>query len=63
MFRSCANLNYVRCLATSIDAQDCTDNWLNGVAMYGTFKKAAGTNWSGKNSNNGIPSGWTVQEE
>lgn len=63
MFRSCASLNYVRCLATSIDAQDCTDNWLNGVAMYGTFKKAAGTNWSGKNSNNGIPSGWTVQEE
>lgn len=63
MFHNCASLNYVRCLATSIDAQDCTDNWLNGVAMYGTFRKATGTNWSGRNSNNGIPSGWTVLEE
>ena len=60
MFEGCTNLNNVTCLATSITATSCTDDWLNGVAATGTFTKAASmTGWT-LNSPNGIPEGWTV---
>ncbi|MBQ7510428.1 MAG: leucine-rich repeat protein [Prevotella sp.] len=69
MFWGCSNLNYVKCLATDISAANCTDGWLTGVAANGTFVKAAGMNdWTvgpqGEwNEVNGIPEGWTVEEE
>jgi len=67
MFDQCANLNYVKCLATDISAQGSTGFWLNGVAVTGTFVKADGMDdwtvgpqdeWG---SIHGIPAGWTVK--
>ena len=57
MFDGCTKLNSVTCLATNISADDCTYNWLNGVAASGTFTaNNAGVGWSEGAS--GIPSGW-----
>ena len=61
MFEGCSKLNYIKCLATDISAEDCTDGWVEGVAASGTFVKAAGADWSGKTGYDGIPSGWDVQ--
>ena len=57
MFNGCSNLNSVTCLATSISANQCTNNWLYGVAATGTFITPASTNWS--NGASGKPTGWT----
>ena len=60
MFRGCSKLNYVKCLATSISASSCTNNWLDGVASTGTFvKNSSMSDWTTGVS--GIPSGWTIQ--
>ena len=59
MFRNCSSLNYIKCLATDISANNCTSNWVNGVASSGTFvKDASMTGWT--SGVNGIPNGWTV---
>lgn len=60
MFSGCTNLNYIKCLATDISAYDCTTDWVDGVAASGTFVKASGVTWP--TGTNGIPSGWSVQE-
>lgn len=58
MFKECTKLNYVKCLATTINSGG-NDSWLNNVASTGTFVKAAGMeDWPTGAS--GIPSGWTV---
>lgn len=60
MFKGCSKLNYVKCLATSISASSCTNNWLDGVASTGTFvKNSSMSGWTTGVS--GIPSGWTIQ--
>ena len=62
MFNGCTSLNYIKCLATDISANRCTNNWVYGVASTGTFVKAAGmASWTTGNS--GIPTGWTVLDE
>ena len=61
MFAGCTSLNSVTCLATDISASDCTTGWLEGVATTGTFTKASGSTWP--EGSNGIPSGWTVNEQ
>lgn len=68
MFAGCANLNYIKCLATTKSATDCLNGWVGAltiggakVAANGTFVKKAGVSWSTGDS--GIPSGWTVVEE
>lgn len=61
MFRGCSSLNYIKCLATDISATNCTYRWVNGVARTGTFVKDANmSSWT--TGNNGIPTGWTVQD-
>lgn len=60
MFDSCGQLNYVKCLATDMTATGCTTNWLRGVASTGTFVKDANTTWS--TGGDGIPSGWTIED-
>ena len=61
MFIGCTKLNYIKCLATDISASRCTEEWLNGVAASGTFvKDPSMSSWI--TGNNGIPSGWTVQD-
>ena len=60
MFNGCSNLNYIKCLATNISAWACTNGWVSGVASTGTFVKAASmNNWT--TGNNGIPTGWTIE--
>ena len=57
MFFVCTNLNYVKCLATDISAEICTDYWLDNVSSTGDFYTPASTTWSSGIS--GIPAGWT----
>lgn len=56
MFTGCSNLNYIRCLATSISASECTKGWVSNVASQGTFVRVGATNWG--RGNNGIPTNW-----
>ena len=59
MFSGCSNLNYIKMLATNINANDCLKNWVQNVAASGTFVKHPNASLS--TGVNGIPSGWTVQ--
>ena len=59
MFQNCTSLNYLKCIATDISAAACTYNWLSGVPSTGTFIKASSASWP--TGNNGIPSGWTIE--
>ena len=60
MFFNCESLNYIKCLAKDVSADRCTSSWVNGVASTGTFIKSPNmTSWT--TGENGIPSGWTVQ--
>ena len=62
MFYGCTSLNEVTCLATDISAENCTTNWLSGVAATGTFhKNVVMEDWP-INSASGIPTGWNVEE-
>lgn len=60
MFSGCSSLNYIKCLATDIPATSCTTSWVSGVAPTGTFvKHPSMSSWT--TGANGIPEGWTVQ--
>lgn len=71
MFNNCANLNYIKCLASSgLNATSATTVWVTGVASSGTFVKDHNTTTgsSAGNSvwtkgNNGIPTNWLVQDD
>jgi hypothetical protein len=59
MFYNCIKLNHIKCLATNISANNCTNYWVYRVLSTGTFVKHPNmTSWSTGES--GIPSGWTV---
>ena len=61
MFSGCTSLNYIKCLATDISINRCTENWVSGVAATGTFvKNASMSSWTTGSS--GIPTNWTVQD-
>lgn len=60
MFSGCTSLNYIKCLATDITGSNATSNWVLGVAATGTFVKHPDVTWP--TGNNGIPTGWTVQD-
>jgi hypothetical protein len=62
MFKGCTSLNYIKCLATDISADDCTLSWVDGVAASGTFVKHQNADWDEKGSDDGIPSDWTVED-
>ena len=59
MFNDCRKLNYVKCMATNVNASDCVSGWLYGVASSGTFVKAESM-YDWPKGANGIPEGWTV---
>lgn len=62
MFNSCSSLKYIKCLATSgINTNNSTYIWVTSVGSGGTFVKKSGVTWP--TGINGIPNGWTVQEE
>lgn len=63
MFEGCTNLNYIKCLATSIgvgSSSRATNRWVDGVQTNsGTFIKDPNmTGWP--TGINGIPENWTV---
>ena len=60
MFRGCTSLNYIKCLATDISASLYTYNWLRNVSPTGTFVKHPDATWT--TGDNGIPTGWTVED-
>ena len=63
MFEGCANLNYIKCLAINKSASHCTLGWVNGVAASGTFVKDPNmSEWTWGTGDNGIPSGWEVED-
>ncbi len=60
-------INYIKCLAEDVSAEDCTMAWLGhaygtGPASNGTFVKSSSMN-SWPVGDNGIPEGWTVINE
>lgn len=64
MFDYSSNLRYIKCLASSNSPTDCTRNWTRDVYPTGTFVKASGSTWnSGYYGWQGIPEGWTVQND
>lgn len=63
MFSGCSNVNYIKCLARDISAEHAVDQWVQNVAVSGTFIKDVNMNDWVVNSINGIPVGWTVTTE
>ena len=59
MFRGCTSLNYIKCLY-DWENIGATDGWVYNVASTGTFVKKSGSSWP--TGQNGIPTGWTVEE-
>ena len=60
MFYNCMSVNSITCLATDISADNCTTDWMYGVAQSGNFVKNYYTeNWPIGTS--GIPEGWIVR--
>lgn len=61
MFSNCTKLNYIKCLATDITAQDCTKAWLYNVASSGSFVSVQDNSiWRAKDKFSGIPKDWTA---
>ena len=60
MFANCEKLNYIKCLATDISTNNYTQGWVQNVASTGTFVKKPNATWT--TGDNGIPTGWTVQD-
>lgn len=56
MFYSCNNLRYIKCLATSKTASNCTNNWVASITTTGIFHRASGVSWY--IGSNGIPTNW-----
>lgn len=60
MFENCSSLNYIKCLVTEDKLEEYdTFDWVRGVSRTGTFVKHPNATW--RRDNNGIPTGWTVQ--
>lgn len=58
MFMSCSKLNDITIYADDISANSCLQEWVDGVAATGTFRKRTSTTYPTGVS--GIPTGWTV---
>ena len=57
MFEYCTNLNSVTTYAQDISAENCINNWLDGVSSTGDFYNLGGATFASGVS--GIPEGWT----
>ena len=67
MFDGCTSLNYVKCLATdlgeNVGVYASVAEWLSNVSPTGTFVKHPDmANWP-TGTIDGIPSGWTVEDD
>lgn len=63
MFNGCGSLNYIKCLATNVEAigTAATAAWTQDVATSGTFVKDANTEWTRGSS--AIPTKWVAVDE
>lgn len=62
MFYNCTSLQNIICLATDISSHWSTSSWTKNVSATGTFTKAASmSSWT--SGIDGIPTGWTVQNQ
>ena len=61
MFSGCSKLNYIKAMFTTTPATKYTYNWINGVALTGTFVKHPDANWS-LIGTYGVPSIWSVKK-
>lgn len=60
MFFGCTGLEYIKCLATDISANNSTTNWTYNVSSSGVFVKDISMDtWPV--GTNGIPKGWTIK--
>ena len=59
LFKDCPKINRIECHATNPSTQQF-NNWVQNVALNGTFIKKRGVEWPTGTS--GIPIGWTVEE-
>ena len=61
MFAGCLNMTYLKCLAVTKTATQCTNWWLPHpyIAEVGTFVKASSATWT--RGDNGIPTGWIIE--
>lgn len=62
MFFGCSTLAFIKMLATDITASSCLTSWATNVHNTGIFVKAAAME-DLPIGNNGIPAGWTVEDE
>lgn len=63
MFINCTSLSEITCLATSFTGSGPKSSWVQNVAPNGTFIKSPNiteSQWG--RGQNGIPTGWTVQD-
>lgn len=59
MFDGCSSLGHVKCLATYLNYNDCTKNWLRNVSTLGVFEKNEEMDdW--ESGPDGIPTWWTI---
>ena len=60
MFYHCTSINYIKCLATDISANESTGVWLSEVSSVGTFicPNSMASVWPRGDS--GIPEGWVI---
>ena len=56
MFNGCTSLDTIVCYCEFNDMPDCTDNWLNNVAVWGNFYNYGDATYTRDAS--GIPRGW-----
>lgn len=63
MFFDCSSLNYIKMVATDISATDCLESWVYGVAASGTFVKSADMTTLPIDSVDGVPEGWTLEDD
>ena len=62
MFAGCSKLNYVKCLATDISAENCTKGWLTNAGTEATGEKVLETLIPMEpDSDDGVPTSWTAQ--
>lgn len=60
IFDGCTNLSEITCLLTSTTNRDyCLSDWVLNVSPTGVFYKLSYIDWP--SGNNGIPTGWSVQ--
>ena len=60
MFDGCTNLAEITCMLQNVSNRDyCLNEWVKDVSASGVFHKDRNVEWP--TGNNGIPTGWTVQ--